>query len=434
MHSGWWSSFGTDAMPARRRLRTSITVAASSTLLGFALVTPSADAANPAQDGPAPSQTIASTFQAIGTALAYDSTAGDGPMLPGTLRAAPLAGVPADAQSALVVVTARNASAKGQLAVRQTETGRAIARLNFRAHSAKSAVMLLPVSGARLYLKVSKRSTADVRIDLLGYDLTGNSLKAKGRPAMALATGRLAAGVQQKVAVAHRNGAPGTRKLVAALLKITARKAGAAGGVQVYPVGGAPVDPVAPIAIGQKTSTIALVPTGPTGQLNITSTVDAQVRVELIGYVADTDAPAEPAPAPAPAAPAPPAPAPAASGAAALAVQYALSKVGARYVAGGMGPDSFDCSGLTTSAWATAGVRLTHQSFAQYGQTQRISLADIQPGDLLFYFGNGLHHVTMYVGNGQMVNAANPAAGVVLSSVNEPWYVQHFTGAGRVVA
>ncbi|MBI1351271.1 MAG: hypothetical protein GC156_09140 [Actinomycetales bacterium] len=192
---------------------------------------------------------------------------------------------------------------------------------------------------------------------------------------------------------------------------------------------------VAPILPGQKTSTIALVPTAPTGDLELAATVDAHVRVELIGYVADSDGPTPSAPSPAGSAAGAPAPQEVApAGAAAVAVQYALSKVGDRYVAGAAGPDAFDCSGLTMAAWAAAGVSLAHLSYSQFDQTQHISLGDIQPGDLLFYLGSGVHHVTIYVGNGQMVNAANPGAGVVLSSVDEPWDVQHLTGVGRVIA
>lgn len=427
---------------AHWRLRLALVSLGSTLVAGIALVAPSASAADGPQDGPAPAQPSASPFQAIGTALAYDSTAGDGPVQAGSTRVAALAGLPAEARSALVLLTASHADKRGAITVRRTENGSAVAKLAFRKRVAKSAVMLVPVSEGHLVLKASKKSKADVKVDLLGYDLTGRSLKAKGRPAVALAHGRWVAGTEQTLAVARQHGAPGTKKLVAALLKITTRQAVAAGGVQVYPVGGTPASPVAPIAMREKTSTIALVPTGAAGQLNVSATVDARVRVELIGYVADTEAPAPPAappqPSPATVAPSatPPAQAvqePSASGAAAIAVQYAMAQVGDRYVAGGVGPDAFDCSGLTMAAWAAAGVKLTHQSYTQYDQTQHIALADIQPGDLLFYFGNGLHHVTIYVGNGQMVNAANPAAGVVLSAVSEPWYAQHLTGVGRVV-
>ena len=120
-------------------------------------------------------------------------------------------------------------------------------------------------------------------------------------------------------------------------------------------------------------------------------------------------------------------------GRAALAIQYALSQVGDRYVAAAAGPDSFDCSGLTLAAWRQAGVSLPHYSYAQFGQVRRISDSELQPGDLVFYFGSGAHHVGMYIGNGKMVHAANPRDGVEITDYKGPWYGERYSGAGRVV-
>jgi cell wall-associated NlpC family hydrolase len=101
--------------------------------------------------------------------------------------------------------------------------------------------------------------------------------------------------------------------------------------------------------------------------------------------------------------------APPPSSAAAIAVQTAEAQVGKPYVYGGAGPDSFDCSGLTSYAWRAAGVSLSHDAYQQYFETTRVPIADVQPGDLLFYGDNGvdsIYHVTMYVGGGQMVEAS----------------------------
>ena len=121
------------------------------------------------------------------------------------------------------------------------------------------------------------------------------------------------------------------------------------------------------------------------------------------------------------------------SGRAAKAVQYALSQVGDRYVAAASGPSAFDCSGLTMTAWRQAGVSLPHYSRSQYSVTRRIPLSQAQPGDLVFYFGNGARLVGMYIGNGKMVHAANPRTGVVVSNILGPWYSSRFSGIGRVV-
>lgn len=115
------------------------------------------------------------------------------------------------------------------------------------------------------------------------------------------------------------------------------------------------------------------------------------------------------------------------------AVRYALSQVGDRYVAAASGPSTFDCSGLTMSAWRQGGVSLPHYSYSQYQKARKIPLSEAQPGDLVFYFGGSVHHVGLYIGNGKMVHAANPSRGVVVSGVLSPWYDQHFTGIGRVV-
>jgi cell wall-associated NlpC family hydrolase len=86
------------------------------------------------------------------------------------------------------------------------------------------------------------------------------------------------------------------------------------------------------------------------------------------------------------------------------AVEAALSRVGSPYVWGAAGPSSFDCSGLTMWAWARGGVSLPHSSQAQYDVLRHVSRADIQPGDLTFY-GSPIHHVGIYIGGGQMINA-----------------------------
>jgi cell wall-associated NlpC family hydrolase len=102
---------------------------------------------------------------------------------------------------------------------------------------------------------------------------------------------------------------------------------------------------------------------------------------------------------------------PASSSAAAVAVAAAESRVGDPYVWGAAGPSSFDCSGLVMWAYEQAGIQLPHFSGAQYADTVHIPLADIQPGDLLF-FSNPDIHVAMYVGNGMIIQAPYTGADV----------------------
>ncbi len=125
------------------------------------------------------------------------------------------------------------------------------------------------------------------------------------------------------------------------------------------------------------------------------------------------------APAQAPAAAATPAPAakpaaPAANGSrAAAAIAAAESKLGAPYVYGATGPNSFDCSGLTGWAYAQAGVSLPRTSQAQAGAGTRIGsdISQAQPGDLVIFYGDR-HHVGIYVGGGQVIHAPKPGASV----------------------
>jgi len=113
--------------------------------------------------------------------------------------------------------------------------------------------------------------------------------------------------------------------------------------------------------------------------------------------------------------------APAASGSAGAAVSYAMSQVGDAYVYGAAGPDAFDCSGLTMMAWGAAGVSLPHSSSAQMGSGASVSQSALQPGDLVFYY-SPVSHVGMYIGNGQIVHAANPGSGVTTAPVNSMPY------------
>jgi len=117
-----------------------------------------------------------------------------------------------------------------------------------------------------------------------------------------------------------------------------------------------------------------------------------------------------------------------ATGAAATAIRYAMAQVGKAYVYGAAGPSAFDCSGLMMMAWAQAGIALPHSSSAQYGMGRHVSSQELQPGDLVFYY-SPISHVAMYIGNGLIVEAANPGAGVRVSGV----FSMPFAGATRLV-
>ncbi|TIC81119.1 hypothetical protein E8D37_13970 [Nocardioides sp. GY 10127] len=110
------------------------------------------------------------------------------------------------------------------------------------------------------------------------------------------------------------------------------------------------------------------------------------------------------------------------SGSAAAVVAYAYAQLGDAYVYGASGPDAFDCSGLTMMAWAAAGVSLSHSSSAQYNEGTHVAESDLQPGDLVFYY-SPISHVGIYIGNGQVIDAANPSTGVRVTTLHSMPYV-----------
>ena len=97
--------------------------------------------------------------------------------------------------------------------------------------------------------------------------------------------------------------------------------------------------------------------------------------------------------------------------AAQIAVSAAMSVIGTTYVWGSANPSvGFDCSGLTSWAWAQAGVYIPHSSAAQYSALPKVPLGSVQPGDLIFYY-SPISHVALYIGGGQIVHARHPGPG-----------------------
>ncbi|MFF9620743.1 NlpC/P60 family protein [Streptomyces griseosporeus] len=108
---------------------------------------------------------------------------------------------------------------------------------------------------------------------------------------------------------------------------------------------------------------------------------------------------------------------PAGSSRAMAAFQAAQSKIGSPYVYGASGPSSFDCSGLTSWAYAQAGVSIPRTSQAQANAGTRIySQSDLRVGDLVIFYSD-LHHVGFYAGNGQVLHAPRTGTTVRYESI-----------------
>ena len=116
-----------------------------------------------------------------------------------------------------------------------------------------------------------------------------------------------------------------------------------------------------------------------------------------------------------------------ASGAAQKAVQTALAQIGDPYVWAAAGPDSFDCSGLTSYAWAAAGVSLPHSSAQQYNYGTHISRSQVRAGDLVFFY-SPISHVGIAINNTQMVHASTFGVPVKIADIDS----SPFVGATRL--
>jgi len=117
---------------------------------------------------------------------------------------------------------------------------------------------------------------------------------------------------------------------------------------------------------------------------------------------------------------------------AARALSYALNQIGKPYIAFAAGERAFDCSGLTTAAYRHAGISLPHYSKAQAKVTRHVSRSQLRPGDLVFFFRRGAHHVGIYIGNGKVVHALNPRVDVTITNISDSWEASHVSGGGRV--
>lgn len=107
-------------------------------------------------------------------------------------------------------------------------------------------------------------------------------------------------------------------------------------------------------------------------------------------------------------------------------VDAANTRIGMPYVWGATGPDSFDCSGLTSWAYQQAGISIPRTSQAQVGGGTQVAKADLQPGDIVAFY-SGASHVGIYAGNGQVVHS--PSSG---STVHQaPLDSMPFYGATR---
>jgi peptidoglycan DL-endopeptidase CwlO len=104
---------------------------------------------------------------------------------------------------------------------------------------------------------------------------------------------------------------------------------------------------------------------------------------------------------------------PPASGDVSAVLAYAYAQVGKPYCYAGVGPGCYDCSGLTMMAWAQAGVSMSHGSYDQLASFPRVSMDQLQPGDLVYWEG----HVGIYVGSGSVLHAPRTGSLVQIAPI-----------------
>jgi len=109
------------------------------------------------------------------------------------------------------------------------------------------------------------------------------------------------------------------------------------------------------------------------------------------------------------------------------ALRAALTQRGKPYVWGAAGPDSYDCSGLVEWAFDQEGISLPHYTGSLWNSGMHVSRADLEPGDLLFFFAD-ISHVGLYIGNGLMVDA--PSTGQLVQVQQVYWNA--YVGAVRI--
>jgi peptidoglycan DL-endopeptidase CwlO len=109
------------------------------------------------------------------------------------------------------------------------------------------------------------------------------------------------------------------------------------------------------------------------------------------------------------------------------ALREAETREGDPYVWGAAGPDEFDCSGLVVWAFAQEGISLPHYTGSLWNSGMHVSRADLEPGDLLFFFAD-ISHVAFYLGDGMMLDAPSAGQDVMV----QPVYWSAFVGAVRI--
>jgi hypothetical protein len=226
-------------------------------------------------------------FISIGAEVGYESTA-QGALQPGEARVVGLAGVPGEATSALVLITTREATKRGNVRIGPPDKD-ASATFSFPKRGVRSAVMVVPVTGGQVKFVTSKKAAVQLRVEVLGYAINAKPVKVRSIPATRVVKARLD-GITPLVIgpITGLSGLPKkSKKMTGVILQVRTKAKGPdAGNLKIYGLdGAAPGTRSAPIVVGKKYTSLVVAEVGTDGKLVVASSVPAKVRATIVGFV-----------------------------------------------------------------------------------------------------------------------------------------------------
>ena len=240
----------------------------------------------PTQEQPPPPEAAEDGFYGIGSELGYESST-LGAMQPKEVRTVGLNGVIAQATTALVAVTTREAERKGRLRIGVGTDKTNSARVKVRKRGARTTMRVIPVSGGAVQIKAPKKTPVQVRVDVLGYAVGAEPTKAVGLPPTRLYKGRLSAG---EVAVVKARGVGRVpkkkKKVTAVILQVSTKGKGEAGRFAAYAVGGVDRGTTSALipAEGRHTS-LLVADIGDKGLIALAASAKTKATVKIVGYI-----------------------------------------------------------------------------------------------------------------------------------------------------
>lgn len=234
---------------------------------------------------PAPNTTPPTDeFTAIGADVGYESGK-DGPLGPGQERVITLNAIPAEATSALVLMTTRQATKPGELRIAKVDDQNTALALAFPGHGTRSSVVVVPVSASRVSMKTTK-GKVQVRIEVLGYAVNNGAIKIRGLAPAKAAKAELTVGQPVQVSVTGLGGLPKKSKWISAVVLRVRTKGKDAGTVKAYPASGQPPGTrSAPVTPGKPYTSLVVAKVNSEGKIELASSTTAKVTATIVGWV-----------------------------------------------------------------------------------------------------------------------------------------------------